>query len=303
MYSQRYERFRKGDRAEYLAQYILSAFSVCVPVPRQEDVGNDFHCSLLRKVDENLRPYLAFNIQIKSSYDPITIGGVTKGGAWRRHEIEQFCALESPFLIGVVDIDEQRLDLYSTASRYFVGLWKGGIIPRQIELVPNLPAGEGHLGDGTTDRLEAAPGMPAERWKLPIGQPIVKIKIAESDDEQKREEIKGLLEIYLRLDQQNIVLARLGLGYFEWPLIIRSNAPPREIGVGLAYGSTPNPLQLDGMMKMIASLLASYHAGQQKDKILSWIPVLQQFNLDGANSIIRDTIAKAVAYAKESPET
>jgi hypothetical protein len=299
MYSQRYERFRKGDRAEYLAQYILSAFSVCVPVPRQEDVGNDFHCSLLHKVGDNLRPYLAFNIQIKSSPDPITIGGVTKAGNWRRHEIELFCASESPFLIGIVDVDEQRLDLFSTASRYFVGRWKGGLIPRQIDLIPYQPEGEGHLGDGAIERLDPAPDMPVERWKLPVGNPIVQITIADSDDEQKREQIKGLLEPYLRMDQQNIVLYRLGLGYFEWPLIIRPNVPPRECGIGLAYGPIPHQFQLESMIKMIASLMGSYHAGQQKDKIVPWIPVLEQFNIASANTVIRDVIAKAVAYAKE----
>lgn len=301
MWSQRYERTRKGDRAEYLAQYIFSSFTVCVPVIRQEDVGVDFYCSLLRKVDEDLRPYLAFNVQVKSSGDSIEIGGVTKGGKWREHEIQQFCSLETPLLIGIVDIADQRLDLFSTSSRYFVGRWKNGIIPRRIDLMPYVPEGEGHLGDGEIKKLKTEPGMPDEVWKLPIGQPIVKIPIADSENEQKRETIKQLLEPYLRMDQQNMVLARLGLGYFEWPLIMRPGVPLREFGIGFAIGSMPKPQQLGSMIKMIAGLLGSYHAGKQKEKILQWIPVLQQFDLPSANSVIRETIANAVAYAQEKP--
>ena len=37
--------FRQGDRSEYLALYMLSALGLAVPVPRQEDVGIDFHCN------------------------------------------------------------------------------------------------------------------------------------------------------------------------------------------------------------------------------------------------------------------
>jgi|GEM_PF-5884076 len=302
MWSQRYERTRKGDRAEYLAQYILSSFTVCAPVLRQEDTGVDFYCSLLRKVDENLRPYLAFNVQVKSSGDAIEIGGVTKGGKWREHEIQQFCTLETPLLIGIVDIVNQRLDLFSTASRYFVGRWKNGIIPRRIDLIPYEPEGEGHLGDGIIEKQESVAGMPDEIWKLPIGQPIVRIPIADSEDDQKRESIKQLLEPYLRMDQQNSVLSRLGLGYWEWPLIIRPNVPLQAVGAGLAGNSPPSPVHLLSMLKLIAGLLFSYHNGKQRDKILPWIPILEQFNLGEANPFIRDVITNAIAYAQEQPK-
>jgi len=123
---QRTLSYRQGDRAEYLAQYILSAFAISVPVPRQEDVGSDFHCSLLKREGNNLRPYLPFNIQIKSYADKIQqegiqFGGITeKGRKWRKHEIEQLCQADTPFLVGVVNKEEQWLDLFSTITRYFV---------------------------------------------------------------------------------------------------------------------------------------------------------------------------------------
>jgi hypothetical protein len=83
---QRLISVKKGDRAEYLAQYILSSFAVSVPVPRQEDFGSDFHCSMLRTEGELVRPYLPFNIQIKrrsdeTIADEIRYGGLRAGGS------------------------------------------------------------------------------------------------------------------------------------------------------------------------------------------------------------------------------
>jgi hypothetical protein len=66
---QRLLSVKKGDRAEYLAQYILSSIAVTVPVPRQEDFGSDFHCSMLRTEGQVVPPYLPFNIQIKRRSD------------------------------------------------------------------------------------------------------------------------------------------------------------------------------------------------------------------------------------------
>jgi hypothetical protein len=262
-------------------------------------VGTDFHCSLLRKDGENLRPYLAFNIQIKSSNEAISIGGVTKGGNWRRHEIEKFCAQEVPFLIGIVNVDNQRLDLFSTTTRSFIGRWKNGLMPRRIDLIPYQPAVDRDINDGYIENLDEIPGMPREVWKLEIGNPIIQITISDSDDSEKREAIKQRLEPYLRLDGRNIVLAEMGLGYFEWPLIIRPDASLAKIGIGLWTRFPIDPVQLDSTIKMIASLLRAYHLGKQKEKIIPWIPVLEQFDVEKANPVIRDVIAQAVAFAKE----
>ena len=38
--------FRQGNRSEYLALYILSALGISIYVPRTEDIGVDFYCSL-----------------------------------------------------------------------------------------------------------------------------------------------------------------------------------------------------------------------------------------------------------------
>ena len=304
---QRLVSYRQGDRAEYLAQYILSAFAISVPVPRQEDVGSDFHCSLLRREGDCLRPYLPFNIQIKRLSkdilkDGVRFGGLTKANVWRKHEIDQLCQTDTPFLIGLVDSEGQWMDLFTTVSRYFVKVgWNGKPVPREVALMPYKPDGEGHLGDGTVEALPKVANAPDNLWVLPIGQPILRISIVDSEDEARCEEIKRLLEVYLRNDQANAVLIRLGLGYFEWPLIMRPHNVPKEIGIALAYGPPGTQVfdqQLANLCKLAASILASYKDTGRKREILPWLPLIEKLPLQMANPLIQQVIADAVAFAK-----
>ncbi len=303
---QRLSSFRRGDRAEYLAQYILSALAITVPVPRQEDVGVDFHCSLLRREGDNLRPTLPFNIQIKSAGrdvlgNGIRFGGVTEAGTWRRHEIELLCQTDTPFLIGLVDLNKQALDIFSTITRYFVlSNWQGTGIPREVALIPYDPVGEGHLGAGAQTELDAKPDMPQRVWSLPLGQPIVSISIEESENEHRCEEIKMILDPYLRMDQENAVCFRIGLGYFNWPLIVRTNQPLREIGVALSSQGIPSPnvqSQLKVLTRITASLLRSYQTSGMKKEILPWQSVVAQLPFASEQAFVGNWVKEALDYA------
>ena len=303
---QRLRSFRHGDRAEYLAQYILSALAITVPVPRQEDVGTDFHCSLLRGEGANLRPTIPFNIQIKSAgneilKDGIRFGGVTQAGKWRQHEIKQLCQTDTPFLIGLVNLEKQSLDLFSTITRYFVlSNWQGTGLPREVALIPYDPVGEGHLGSGAQEDLPTKPDMPQKLWKLPIGQPIVSISIDESENEARCEEIKNLLEPHLRMDQENAVCFRIGLGYFDWPLIIRPGEALKEWGVGLASQPAEAPAvqkQLRTVARIVASLLTSYRLSNRKAEILAWEPTLAQLPISQTPDFVQNSIQQALDFA------
>jgi hypothetical protein len=304
--------FRQGDRAEYLAQYILSAIAITVPVPRQEDVGTDFHCSLLRRDGNNLRPTLPFNIQIKSAgnhilRDGIRFGGVTEAGNWRKHEIELLCQTDTPFLIGLVDLDKQSLAVFSTITRYFVlSNWQGTGLPREVALMPYAPDGEGHLGAGEQEELDAKEGMPSKLLKLPLGQPIVSISIGESENLDKCEAIKNLLEPFLRMDQENAVCFRVGLGYFDWPLIIRPGQPLRDRAAGMASPPADSPavqMQLQTLSRILASLLTSYRLSGRKQEILAWRPCLLQLPTAQAPAFVRESIRLALEFADAAAGT
>lgn len=298
---------RQGDRAEYMAQYILSALAVTIPVPRQEDVtGTDLHCSLVRRHGNNLRPTVPFNIQIKKRSGDIIemgirFGGTTEGGKWRSHEIEQLCQMDTPFLIGLVDLEKQSLDVFSTITRYFVrSNWMGTGFPREVAMMPYEPGGEGHLGAGAQEDLPANPNMPTKLWKLPLGQPIVSISIAESENLDRCEEIKDLLEPLLIMDQENAVCFRIGLGYFSWPLIIRPGEHLREVGSGLASQAAEAPAvdqQLRVTGRIVASLLTSYRLSRMKAEILAWEPALSQLPVDREPEFVRSSIKQALEFA------
>ncbi len=305
---QRVFSFRQGDRSEYLAQYILSSIAISVPVPRQEDVGSDFHCSLLRDTNGNLHPYLPFNIQIKSNNadlrrNGIPFGGITSGGNWRGHEIDNLCQTDMPFLVGVVDKDDQRLDLFTTISRYFVNVnWSGRGKPRKVSLIPYSPEANDHLNDGEVLDIDNVPGMPSFEWKLPIGQPIVSISISDSEDREKCEGIKQTIEPYLRLDQENAVFARLGLGHFHWPLLIQSGAPIQELGVGYAFGPPGTPAfnkQSQTLCKIMASILRSFKEANLKDEIRPWLPIIDRIDLSPFDPITQRVFAEVKAFANE----
>ncbi len=301
--------FRQGNRAEYLAQYILSAIAVTVPVPHHEDVGTDFHCSLLKRVGSNLRPYLPFNIQIKSYGDEVLKDGVSFGGLtkanepkWRRHEIEQLCQSDTPFLVGIVNKDEQWIDLFCTITRYFVAYnWNNWGLPRQLDLIPYEPKGDAHLGYGSSEELPIIQNIPQRHWKLPIGQPMVRIKISDSEDPDKCEQIKQLLEPYLRMDQENSVFARIGLGYFNWPKIIRTGRPLTDGAVALAPsepGSTMLQQQLRVTARIAASVLRTYQFSGKKQEILQWQEVLSQLPVSAEPEVIANAVWEALQNAR-----
>jgi hypothetical protein len=302
---QRLFSYRQGDRAEYLAQYLLSAIAISIPVPRQEDTGDDFHCSLLRRVGRNLFPYLPFHIQIKrhSPYlvrKGIVFGGMTKRGKWREEAIKKLCDLHTPLLIGLVNPTAQWMDIFSTIPRIFVAkCWEQRPRPREVIMLPYKPDGENHLGCGTVTELPARQGMPRGRWELPIGKPIVRMTIKDSESHQRCEEIKQLLEPFILLDQQNAIFHRLGISTFEWPLIMRTGLPRNETGVG-AMLVPPNSdsfkPSLAVLCKIVANMLKAYEQLNQPDLIRPWMPLLPQLPFADAGQFTRNMVSQVEQY-------
>jgi hypothetical protein len=239
---------------------------------------------------------------VKLLREGVRFGGVTDGGKWRKHEIDLLRQMLTPLLIGIVNPDEQWMDVFATTSRYFVVVnWNRSGDPREVALMPYIPEGDEHLGDGTTKELEPLANMPGGLWELPIGQPIVRISISDSEDRQKCEEIKSLLESYLLLDQQNAVFMRLGLGYFEWPLIIRTGSRPSETGVGAVLVPPHSPQarqQMNVMCKIVACTLKSYKNLGRKDLISAWLPVLDQLPINQSNAFIQGMVEEVREYMR-----
>lgn len=110
---------RKGAHAEYLANYMLSLLGFTAPVPRQEDYGVDFFCSL--NIDDNNRTLVgdAYAIQIKSTVTSLTYGKDSTNN-WRRDQIDFLFNLKVPFFLGIVDLDSETLSIYSLSTHRFI---------------------------------------------------------------------------------------------------------------------------------------------------------------------------------------
>src|SRR5208283_4427330 len=120
-----------GDQSEYLAQYMLSYLGAAAFVPRQEDNGIDFHCSLYSNMDERQRTFRSpFTLQLGSvkadkTHKRFVYGGLTdsENPENRKHRIWEIDFLRTqqlPFLVGTVDKSALRLRIYSTSCLWFV---------------------------------------------------------------------------------------------------------------------------------------------------------------------------------------
>jgi hypothetical protein len=280
---------RQGNRSEYLAQFILSSLAITTQVPRQEDIqGVDFHCSVLRRVHGNLIPSIAFNIQIKSSSEEhVEFGGMTKGKTprWKGHEISCLRDYQTPFFVGVVDKDDQRLDIYQTINRAFLHYRR--FLPQILQLKFGAPNGRKHLRGLPEETTHDNPNYEPGTFDLYLGDPVVSINIAQSENPEQVERIKTALVPYIQLDQQNIALYGAGFRQFSWPLVIHTNQGFNEFGMSAAP-QTPEILRI--ITPGLASLFSFYRHVEDFESIRQWesiIPLLpSDQELEFSKSII-----------------
>lgn len=291
---QQLKNIHSGNLSEDYAKVILGKIAITTPVPRQNDFqGIDFHCSLLREVGQNLQPFAPFNVQIKSaSEDSVSYGGETESGNWRRHEVEALHRMQTPFFIGSVDKDDQRLDLYQTISRAF--LW-GKKSPFQAKLILDQPSwGEGskHAIDGLseTDEYEGV------CWDIPVGLPVLSLQISDLKDEEKVNQATEVLLSYINLDQENIVLTRAGLAHFRWPIVSQKGVSVREYGIVISAQDPPTRI-LKVLSPAVAGLLDSYKLQGKKELILPWTGVIDQLPTTDFG-IVGAVIDQAVNFAQ-----
>src|SRR5438132_11449916 len=107
--------FREGDRSEYLAQFFLSAMGLCTSIPRQEDIGFDFSCSIADQEAGLLTFGFPYLISIKSISAP-SIGiepSATAIQANDHRHVSWLFRQDQPVFLGVVDKDAINLRIFS----------------------------------------------------------------------------------------------------------------------------------------------------------------------------------------------
>src|SRR5436309_11677825 len=105
----RLSSYRLGDRAELLVEHLLSGLAFTTRVPRQEDIGIDFFCSLITGdvTDKNLlKAGPVFSVQAKSSPEAVTYE--------KPHELEWIRNQENPLFLCIGDREAAAMDVFST---------------------------------------------------------------------------------------------------------------------------------------------------------------------------------------------
>lgn len=255
--------FRQGSRSEYLALYILSALGIATKVPREEDVGVDFHCSLMELQGRNCVPRGAYNVQVKSvsEKERIKYGGLNGAGEWKEYEINWLFSQEVPLLIGLADKESMILHLYSTSNMWYAKYQAGN--PGEVHLRPDEPPGQ---GADVPQPISEPGGWPSQRsdgnrWQVPLGMPLVSIGLADVEDEARLVKYRGILEQAIREEQANIIYGRLKVHWTRWPCLITTNRAFDAQGFSLAGNSTVGAntdAQLEALCPIVAALAYNY---------------------------------------------
>ena len=117
--------FRIGDNAELLAEFVISRLAITAKVPRTEDVGHDFLCSLAEREANMFKAGPFFTVQAKNNRAPIIFE--------KEHELEWIRNQENPFFLCVANRESLCVELYSTWSLLIGILHKSA---KKIVLVP-----------------------------------------------------------------------------------------------------------------------------------------------------------------------
>lgn len=286
--------FRQGDRSEYLALYILSALGISIYVPRTEDIGADFYCSLTKRDGDRMTFHLPFIVQVKSStISKISFGGPDKNGRWKKEEIEWLFNQELPLLIGIVDKKASILNLYST-SNIWVARYAGGEFG-QIVLIP------GEIGDmhgAPSPNYSNVADWPqgignGRRCDLPLGPPVLSISIDDVETETKMEAYREILAVPLKIEQSNITYRRLQVHYFQCLHRYSTNKPMKGnifYTVGNPVTGTNTREQLESIKPIIATLALNYKIQSQQSKLLSLKPIVELLEEDDLIKMLKRDI-------------
>jgi hypothetical protein len=256
--------FRQGDRSEYLALYVLSALGISIYVPRTEDIGADFYCSLARLDGQRMTFHSPFIVQVKSSsISTVSFGGLDKDGNWRKDEIGWLFSQELPLLICTVDKVNMRLNLYGTSI-----LWEAWYTGGEIGRVSLVLGQSGSVTEASHPTYAEVPDWPAEirnkrRCDLPLGPPIVSIALEDVENLELMTKYRDILTEVIGLEQRNITYRRLQVHFYSLIADYTTNCP---IGITYMY-AVANPVpgtntkeQLESLAPILTTLALNYKA-------------------------------------------
>lgn len=179
--------FRKGNNAEIFAEYVLRHIAFTSQVPREEDVGHDFLCSMIVDDGALLRAGPFFTAQVKSNKEPL----VYQEGPERDWIINQ----DNPFFVIYVETMNHAIEIYSTWPLLLAVL-------RRLQGKIRLLLREPKPGAGLVNYHNRG----GAKTDIYLGKPILRIKPQDLSVANTVNEYREILAQWIELDRRNIVL-------------------------------------------------------------------------------------------------
>lgn len=195
---------------------MLRRVSAVAPVPRQEDIGIDAICTLLRKERRNLHAENTFAVQIKAA-SVSTIDMNENAMVWLRN-------LDMPFFLLSVDLKTAGASLYSY-ERAIIRNFESGGTPRARKLYIHKPIGINSINetqpyilsddDDNNPRFE-------QRW---LGPAIVSFSLSDLVQTRTIDLLYTLLKSWCLEVARSISLRR---HHIDYDLYWKTGHPPKH---------------------------------------------------------------------------
>jgi len=225
----RLRSYRLGDRSELLVEHLLAGFAFTTRVPRQEDIGIDFLCSLItgEEGDGLLKAGPFFAVQAKRSAEGLVYE--------KPHELEWIANQENPFLLCVADREAAAMDVYSTWNLVcgVLGGWEGKGRPHRITLQPEA-----------SGNWPGVKNNPDYSQDILLGKPIIRVTHNDLVDQARTKEIAEVIGSWVALDRANIINRHAGMYWVVGPLSYETGRAPYAQGAGgIVFYWHPNNLE------------------------------------------------------------
>jgi hypothetical protein len=290
-----WDSFRQGNRTEYLANYFLSALGVSAPVPRQEDIGIDFFCSVAQKQGNRLVFGTPYSVQVGSAdTKTFSYGGTDKSEKWKEAELQWLYSQEIPLFFCVVDKSAASFKLYSPSAlwpcRYFFGdLGEVVFIPDAVDddLLNNAEVPDQLLPEGCGNR---------KMYKISLGKPVVHLTIQSLEDAELQNNARQSLTIAIQVEQENLRYRSLGLHFAAFlPLEHEANRINSTRGVRHFHAWNSGPglhtdAQLEKMLPFCIALALNFKSQARPNELLKLKDTFSLYRPEQVPQFMREDI-------------
>jgi len=199
---------RSANRSEVLAHFLLSSWGTVTSVPPIDDYGVDLYCTLTENV--GLRSIVTdyYSVQVKSTDDP-----------WKfdtPEAIQWIFKYSTPLFLGCVDRTKTVLSIYHTMPRFLASFWDSA--SQGLTLEPS-------------DDVEGTCAQWSDSGRFSLSAPIIRVSLAELSDPDRLESLRKTFQHWVKLDNYNCDLQRVGVLRFRMPAKYRTNDIPIDTGL------------------------------------------------------------------------